>query len=141
MTPFQLLADPVRYRIVEILASGRHTAGELADAVGGDLGISRSAVSHHLRILRDRSWVRVQVEGPVRQYRLDPAALEQLDEAVEHLRALWDRRIGWPYRTDPLAPPARPHRATERMPRGRRRFDLDDVEIGDADDPFAGLLD
>lgn len=53
MHPFEALAEPARRRIIDVLASGEHTAGELAAVVGEEFRISRTAVSKHLRILRD----------------------------------------------------------------------------------------
>jgi predicted transcriptional regulator len=54
---FKLLADPIRFRIVEILASGEHTSGTISDAITGNYGVSRAAVAKHLAILRDEGWV------------------------------------------------------------------------------------
>jgi DNA-binding transcriptional ArsR family regulator len=115
--PFELLAEPVRRRVVEVLASGEHSAGELADAVGHEFGISASAVSHHLRILRDARFVKVRYEGASRIYRLSKRALPRLDAAVGELYALWNRRIGWPWNRDPLAIPE--HRPSRKGNRGR----------------------
>jgi DNA-binding transcriptional ArsR family regulator len=115
MHVFTLLGDPVRLRIVEILASGSHTAGELAAAISGDMGISRTAVSHQLRTLRDHGFVVTRPDENVREYRLHWDALQQLDTAILDLYEKWDRRFGWPYESDPLAPlPARRHRLAER---------------------------
>ena len=101
MHPFELLAEPVRRRIVEVLASGEHTSGELAAVVGHEFSVGRTAISNHLRILRDHEFVDVRDEGPVRVYRLMWNALDRLDLEVEHLLDLWDLRTGYPYRTDP----------------------------------------
>lgn len=116
MHPFELLGEPVRRRIVEILASGEHTAGEVADAVRVEFGISASAVSKHLRILRETDFVIVHYEGPTRVYRLHSEALDRLDSVVGDLFELWDRRIGWRYDTDPLTNP--PRRLSRRGLRG-----------------------
>ncbi len=53
MHPFEAMAEPVRRRIVDILASGEHTSGQLAEVIGVEFRISRTAVSKHLRVLRD----------------------------------------------------------------------------------------
>jgi DNA-binding transcriptional ArsR family regulator len=101
---FELLAEPVRRRIVEVLASGEHTSGELASAVGHEFSVGRTAISHHLRVLREHEFVDVRDEGPVRVYRLAWNAVDRLELEVDHYRDLWDQRIGYPYRTDPVAP-------------------------------------
>jgi DNA-binding transcriptional ArsR family regulator len=111
---FAVLGDPVRFRVVEILASGSHLAGELTDVIVGEFRVTRSTVSHHLRILRDERVVAVEPDGNERVYRLRWNALERLDRALLDLYEKWDRRDGWPYRTDPLASPPRRHRLAER---------------------------
>jgi DNA-binding transcriptional ArsR family regulator len=111
---FAVLGDPVRFRIVEILASGSHLAGELTSAVIGDFGISRSAVSHQLRILRDEGIVEVHPDETRRIYRLRWNTLERVDRVLIDLYEKWDRRTGWPYTIDPLEVPVRRHRLAER---------------------------
>lgn len=103
--PFTLLADPVRRRIVEVLAVGEHSAGTLCDVVTTEFGISRTAVSHHLRVLRDHDAVASTVdavEPRARSYRLRREFLAILDEEVERLLRLSDHRYGTVER---LAPP------------------------------------
>jgi DNA-binding transcriptional ArsR family regulator len=126
--PFALLADPVRRRIVEVLAVGEHSAGTLCDVVTTEFGISRTAVSHHLRVLRDHDAVTSTidaVESRARSYRLNTAFLAVLDEEVERLLRLSDHRYGTVER---LAPPtgdpprsrgARRHRFGEAAARAR----------------------
>lgn len=111
---FAVLGDPVRFRVIEILASGSHTAGEVTDAVVAALHISRSAVSHHLRILRDEGAVEVQEDENRRLYRLRWNVLDQVDRILLGLYEKWDRRVEWPYRDDPLASPTRRHRLAVR---------------------------
>ncbi|MEO8263046.1 MAG: metalloregulator ArsR/SmtB family transcription factor [Pseudolysinimonas sp.] len=129
MHVFAILGDPVRFRIVEILASGSHTAGELAAAVGGDTGVSRTAVSHHLRILRDAGFVTVRKDENVREYRLHWDALESVDRILLDLFDKWDRRSGWPYVTDPLVVPPRRHRLQERRARPQRSDDVEPLAV------------
>jgi len=63
MDPLEALAEPARRRILDILASGEHTAGQIADVVGYEFHISRTAVSKHLRHLRDARLVDVRGEA------------------------------------------------------------------------------
>ena len=53
MHPFQVMAEPIRRRIVEILASGEHTSGEVCESIAAEFGVTRTAASKHLRILRE----------------------------------------------------------------------------------------
>jgi DNA-binding transcriptional ArsR family regulator len=105
MHPFEIMAEPIRRRIVEILASGEHSAGEVVDVIRNEFGVSQPAVSRHLRILREADFVLVRIDYTSRLYRLDPDAIDQLENEVDHLRQLWDRRTGPPGRPDPLAWP------------------------------------
>ncbi len=80
--------SPVRRRIIEVLAVGDHPVGELTDVIMEEFAVSRSAVSHHLRILRDHGAVIVAhdtLDVRLRSYRLDPAFLGRLDDAVAAL--------------------------------------------------------
>ena len=92
--PFQLMSEPIRRRIVEILASGEHTAGEVSDCIVAEFAVTQSAVSRHLRILRENRAVIVRAEWVNRLYRLDPEFLPRLRAEVRHPRELWKRRYG-----------------------------------------------
>lgn len=99
------MSEPVRRRIVEILASGEHTSGEVTDTVMVEFGVTRSAVSRHLRILRDDNVVIVRAEWVNRLYRLDPGFLPRLRHEVRHFEQLWKRRTGVMARdVDPWVP-------------------------------------
>ena len=75
-----LLGDPSRRAIFELLARHPCTVGELAQ----QLPITRSAVSQHLRVLKDGGLVVSRAEGTRRIYRLNP-------DGVTALRAYLDR--------------------------------------------------
>lgn len=85
MRAFEALADPVRLRIVELLAEQERSVGQLA----AQFDISRPAVSRHLRVLREHGLVRVRGQAQQRIYTLDPAPL---DELTGWLHALGSRR-------------------------------------------------
>jgi len=89
MHPFAVLGDPVRRRIVELLAEGERTSGEVVTAVGQEFGITQSAVSQQLKVLRDAGFARVRAEGRRRVYALDPGPLRTIDEWLAHYRAFW----------------------------------------------------
>jgi DNA-binding transcriptional ArsR family regulator len=111
--PFQALGDPVRRRIIDVLASGEHTAGQIADLICTEFHLSRTATSKHLRILRDAGLVDVRAELQWRWYRLDSRGVGMLEHALLDLRSKVDGAIGWDAEHrreyDPLAPfrPAR----------------------------------
>lgn len=80
---FQLLASPTRLRIVEALAAEELCVGDLAEVVG----VSPSAVSHHLRHLRQMRLVRFRKEGRLAYYRLDDDHVTTLVRTgLEHVR-------------------------------------------------------
>ena len=80
MHPFEVLADPVRRRILEHLGPGQMTAGAVSALITGEFGISQPAVSQHLRALRDSGLAAVRVDGSRRLYRVEPAALAAVAE-------------------------------------------------------------
>jgi DNA-binding transcriptional ArsR family regulator len=85
----EALADPTRRRIVELLADGERSAGELAD----EFPTSRPGVSRHLRVLREHGLVQARDEGRRRVYSLDPAPLADLDEWLARYRGFWTNRL------------------------------------------------
>ena len=116
MNLWQLMSEPIRRRIVEILASGEHTAGELSDAIVNEFRVTPAAVSHHLRILRDNEVVIVRAEWCNRLYRLDDEYIQRVKDEVHRLEQVWERRIGVIARHDPV-----PWHATPIVPRARPR--------------------
>jgi DNA-binding transcriptional ArsR family regulator len=83
------IADPTRRRIVELLAEGDRTAGDLA----AQFDAARPGVSRHLRVLREHGLVSVRAEGRRRVYSLDPRPLDDLDAWLTHYRAFWQNRL------------------------------------------------
>jgi DNA-binding transcriptional ArsR family regulator len=83
------LADPQRRRIVEMLSEGELSSGEIADR----FAISASAVSQHLKVLKDAQLVRVRVEAQRRIYELDPPGFSALDDWLQHFRQFWRIRL------------------------------------------------
>lgn len=99
--PFEVLAHPIRRRIVEVLASGEHAAENISGLITVEFAVTRSTVSHHLKILRDDRWVRVRPDWANRYYMLEEGAFIALDLEVRRLHAIWERRIGWMARNEP----------------------------------------
>ena len=125
MHEFELLADPTRRRIVELLAHQELPVAVVAARLGDDFSVSRSAVSHQLRVLRDADFVEVREWGTERRYRLAWNAMDRLDAAVEQLWLIWENRVGWPYEVMRDEAPPRLHRAGRRGLRGRTRADIE----------------
>lgn len=86
---FELLAEPHRRRILDLLRDGERPVGELVDR----LEMSQPAVSKHLRVLRDSGLVDVRVDAQRRVYRLRPEPLREVDAWIEPYRRLWDQRL------------------------------------------------
>jgi len=83
------LADPTRRRILELLADGERSAGEIAS----EFRMTRPGVSRHLRVLREQGLVHARAEGQRRLYSLDPAPLAELDDWLARYRGFWTNRL------------------------------------------------
>lgn len=86
---FPALADPTRRRIVEMLARGPLSAGEIA----GRFTVSPSAVSQHLKVLRGAKLVRSRVAAQQRIYELDTEGLAEIESWLDALGPLWQKRL------------------------------------------------
>jgi DNA-binding transcriptional ArsR family regulator len=86
---WRALADESRRTMLDALARGPATAGELA----GMLPIARPGVSRHLRVLREAGLVEVRQDAQRRVYRLRPQPLAEVDDWLGRYRALWERRL------------------------------------------------
>jgi DNA-binding transcriptional ArsR family regulator len=93
MHAFEILGDPVRRRIVELLADGEQAAGAIGAVVQEEFGISQPAVSLHLRVLREHGFATVRAEGARRLYAVDAAPLEEVDRWLEPYRRFWNQRL------------------------------------------------
>src|SRR5690242_3506343 len=90
---FEVLADPVRRRLLELLAGGEVAAGELTDAVRGEFGISQPAVSQHLRVLRESGFAAVRPVGARRLYAVRDGAYDEIDAWLARYRSFWGQRL------------------------------------------------
>jgi DNA-binding transcriptional ArsR family regulator len=89
MNALEALADPTRRRIVELLADGERSAGEIAS----HFDTARPGVSRHLRVLREHGLVQTRADGQRRLYSLDPAPLAELDAWLARYRRFWTNRL------------------------------------------------
>jgi len=90
---FDVLGDPVRRRILELLADGEQTSGAVTEVIRAEFGISQPAVSQHLRVLRDSGFTAVRAEGARRFYAVESAPLGEVDAWLDRFRRLWDQRL------------------------------------------------
>jgi DNA-binding transcriptional ArsR family regulator len=90
---FDVLGDPVRRRILELLAGGELTSGAVTETIRAEFGISQPAVSQHLRVLRDSGFASVRAEGTRRLYAVEPAPLREVDVWLEQFRRFWSQRL------------------------------------------------
>lgn len=93
MHAFDVLGDPVRRRILELLATGEHSAGAIVEAIRGEFGISQAAVSQHLRVLRGSGFASVRSDGPRRVYSVDSTPLREVDSWLDQFRGFWEKRL------------------------------------------------
>ncbi|GAA0744091.1 winged helix-turn-helix transcriptional regulator [Dactylosporangium roseum] len=93
MHAFDVLGDPVRRRILELLADGEQTSGAITAVIREEFGISQPAVSQHLRVLRESGFTSVHAEGTRRLYAVDAEPLREVDVWLERFRRFWNRHL------------------------------------------------
>jgi DNA-binding transcriptional ArsR family regulator len=86
---FDVLGDPVRRRILELLADGELTSGAVTAVIQREFGISQPAVSQHLRVLRESGFATVRPQGARRLYALNPDPLVDVDAWLDRFRRFW----------------------------------------------------
>lgn len=93
MHAFDVLGDPVRRRILELLAEREQSSGAVVAVIRAEFGISQPAVSQHLRVLRENGFATVRAEGVRRLYAVDSGPLREVDAWLDHFRRFWDQRL------------------------------------------------
>jgi DNA-binding transcriptional ArsR family regulator len=86
---FDVLGDPVRRRILELLATGELSSGDLTAAVRDEFGITQPAVSQHLRVLRENGFASVRPDGARRLYAVRPEPFQEVDAWLDAFRRFW----------------------------------------------------
>ena len=89
MSAMAALADPVRNRIVTMLAASDMPAGDIA----ARFTVSRPAISRHLSVLLRARLVKVREQAQMRVYSLDPDGLDEVDAWVTACRQTWNQRL------------------------------------------------
>jgi len=90
---FDVLSDPVRRRALELIAQREQPSGEIVKVVEAEFGISQSAVSQHLRVLRDSGFASVRKDGAKRCYSINPAGFEDVEVWLDRMRQYWGPRL------------------------------------------------
>jgi DNA-binding transcriptional ArsR family regulator len=90
---FDVLGDPVRRRILELLAAGEQSSGAITAVIQAEFGITQPAVSQHLRVLRDSGFATVRPDGARRLYAVDAVPLRVVEAWLEPFRAFWEQRL------------------------------------------------
>jgi len=93
MHALDILGDPVRRRILELLVSGEQTSGAVGDVVSREFGISQPAVSQHLKVLRETGFANVRVDAQRRLYSIDPRPLAEAAQWLDQFRAFWQHKF------------------------------------------------
>jgi DNA-binding transcriptional ArsR family regulator len=93
MHAFDVLGDPIRRRILELLADGERTSGTVFTVIQREFGISQPAVSQHLKILRESGFATVRAEGTKRLYAVDAQPLREVDAWLDRFRGFWEHRL------------------------------------------------
>jgi DNA-binding transcriptional ArsR family regulator len=89
LTMFEVLAQPIRRSMLDVLRDEEHLVGDVAES----LGLSQPSTSKHLRVLREAGFVNVRVDGPRRWYRLRVEPFAELDDWLEPYRWMWESRL------------------------------------------------
>jgi DNA-binding transcriptional ArsR family regulator len=93
MHAFDILGDPVRRRILELLAGGAQASGSVVTVIQREFGITQPAVSQHLKVLRESGFASVRAEGTRRIYAIEAAPLREVDAWLERFRVFWEHRL------------------------------------------------
>ncbi|CAN5554101.1 metalloregulator ArsR/SmtB family transcription factor [soil metagenome] len=115
MHAFDVLGDPVRRRILELLAEGELTSGDVVVVISTEFGITQSGVSQHLKVLRDHGFASMRAEGTRRLYAVDGRPLAEVDEWLNRFRHFWAPRL------DALATEIARGKRAHKRPKAARR--------------------
>jgi DNA-binding transcriptional ArsR family regulator len=89
MHAFDVLGDPVRRRILELLADGEMSSGAVSEVIRDEFGISQPGVSQHLKVLRENGFATVRPEGTRRLYAVNSEPLRDIDAWLGQFRRFW----------------------------------------------------
>src|SRR5262249_41841729 len=84
---------PVRRRLLELLAEGEHSSGGMTAIIQTEFGLTQSAVSQHLKVLRDNGFATVRIEGARRIYAVRPEPMREVDAWLDRFRSFWAPKL------------------------------------------------
>lgn len=93
MHAFDVLGDPVRRRILELLAQEEMKSGGVVEVIQSEFGITQAAVSQHLKVLKDAGFAQARVNGAQRIYSIVPGRFAEVDEWLGQFRKFWLARM------------------------------------------------
>jgi DNA-binding transcriptional ArsR family regulator len=93
MHAFDVLGDPVRRRLLELLADHERSSGDMTAIVQKEFGLTQPAVSQHLKVLRDSGFASVRVDGSRRIYAVEAAPMQQVDVWLDRFRIFWAPKL------------------------------------------------
>ncbi len=119
MHAFEVLSDPVRRRILELLRRREMASGEVVEVIQKEFGITQAGVSRHLKVLRENGFAQVRGDAQRRLYSMDTAGLQQIDRWVAPFRDSWEPKLD--ALATEIARGKRDRRAAPSMRRGGKR--------------------
>lgn len=93
MHAFEVLGDPVRRRILELLARREHSSGEVVEVISREFAITQSAVSQQLKVLRESGFATVRADRTRRIYAVKAKPLAEVDTWLDRFRHFWDHPL------------------------------------------------
>jgi DNA-binding transcriptional ArsR family regulator len=93
MHAFEVLADPVRRRLLELLAETERSSGDMTSVVQSEFGLTQSAVSQHLKFLRDSGFANVRSNGARRIYTVNVEPMRDVDLWLDRFRSFWEPKL------------------------------------------------
>jgi DNA-binding transcriptional ArsR family regulator len=93
MHALDILGDPVRRRILELLAKGELSSGDIVAVIQNEFDITQSAVSQHLRVLRENGFTAVRADGQRRLYTVEQAPQQEVDTWLDRFRHFWQQPL------------------------------------------------
>lgn len=93
MHAFDVLGDPVRRSILELLAEGEHRSGDIVKVIQNEFGISQAAVSQHLKVLRENGFARVRIDGQRRIYTVETDPMQEINAWLDRFRHFWEPKL------------------------------------------------
>lgn len=93
MHAFDVLGDPIRRRILELLSMGETASGDIVNVISKEFGISQPAVSYQLRVLRENGFASVRPQAQQRFYSVNTQSLTAIEDWLNLFRRMWDPKL------------------------------------------------